>query len=229
MPLGRNKYLELDLRKSKAKNHGAQAAYSKPCDKMAEAMVMDGGRRGEVVKVCADLSCRVHHPDTPSPQQVAKERAQERKRIEKNKLAITTRHVVLAKVLERITTPLKKGDLLTLAHFAVTQLSYNQLPALAKRHNVETANTSKSPQELLLKKIAAYEESELCRLLLEISLLDSAYQRGDVSQDFLMDAAKRYRVDVEKLEKTVAEEFTAKKTKKSRAKTKAKSKAAARA
>jgi len=37
---------------------------------MAEAMVMDGGRRGEIVKVCADLSCRVHHPDTPSPQVV---------------------------------------------------------------------------------------------------------------------------------------------------------------
>jgi len=35
-------------------------------------------------------------------------------------------------------------------------------------------------------------------LLLEISLLDSAYQRGDVSQDLLMDAAKRFRVDVEK-------------------------------
>lgn len=229
LPLGRNKYLELELRKPKSKGHSSQTAYSKSCDKMTEAIVMDGGRRGEIVKVCADLSCRVHHPDTPSPQQVAKERAEERKRIEKNKLAITTRHVVLAKTLERVTTPLKKADLLALAHFAVTRLSYNQLSALAKRHRVETANGNQSPQELLLKKIAAYEEGEVCRLLLEISLLDSAYQRGDLSQDFLMEAAKRYRVDVEKLEKSVAAELAAKKDKKSKAKTKAKSKAAARA
>jgi hypothetical protein len=37
-----------------------------------------------MVKVCADISCRVHH-DTPSPDRIAKERAEERKRIEKNK------------------------------------------------------------------------------------------------------------------------------------------------
>jgi hypothetical protein len=36
-----------------------------------------------MVKVCADISCRVHHPDTPSPDRIAKERAEERKRIEK--------------------------------------------------------------------------------------------------------------------------------------------------
>ena len=43
-------------------------------------IVMDGGKRGQIVKVCADLSCRVHHPDTPSPQQVERQRADERSR-----------------------------------------------------------------------------------------------------------------------------------------------------
>jgi hypothetical protein len=86
---------------------------------MAEAVVMDGGRRGELVKVCADLSCRLRHPDTPSPDQVAKERAEERKRIKKNKQAITTRHYVLARVLERVSAPLKKADLLTLAQYTI--------------------------------------------------------------------------------------------------------------
>ena len=59
------------------------------------------------------------------------------------------------------------------------------------------------------------EKSELCKLLLEISLLDSAYQRPTASRDDdLMDAAKRYRVDTEKLQKAVAKEFAAKRDKK---------------
>jgi ParB family transcriptional regulator, chromosome partitioning protein len=224
-PLGRNRYVELEFKKVKTNGAGAKVASSqKPCQKMSEAVVMDGGRRGELVKVCADLSCRVHHPDTPSAQQVAKERAEERKRIEKSKQIITTRHRVLAKVLERIAAPLKKADLLTLTQYAVGHLSYNQVPVLAKRHKVETDNATKPPQEALIKKIGTYDEAALSRLLLEISLLDSAYQRGDASQDVLMDAAKRYRVDVEKVEKAVAAEFAAKRDQQPKTKTKPKAK-----
>ena len=226
-PLGRNRYIELEIKKPKTNGAVSKARpHEKLCEKMTEAVVMDGGRRGELVKVCADLSCRVHHPDTPAPDQVAKERAEERRRIEKSKQAITTRHYVLAKVLERVSAPLKKADLLTFAQYTIGNLSYNQVPALAKRHKVETAKTSKSPQEVLTKKISTYDEAELSRLLLEISLLDSAYQRGPVSQDLLMDAAKRYRVDVEKIEKTVAAEFAAKKDRKKKPKDKSKAKAA---
>jgi hypothetical protein len=102
-PLGKNRYMEIEIKKAKTNGTGSKIApQQKPCQKMTEAVVMDGGRRGEVVKVCADLSCRVHHPDTPSPEQVAKERADERRRIEKSKQAITIRHCVLAKVLERV-------------------------------------------------------------------------------------------------------------------------------
>ena len=46
--------------------------------------------------------------------------------------------------------------------------------------------------------MGTYDDSELCKLLLEISLLDSAYQRSATArEDALMDAAKRYRVDAE--------------------------------
>lgn len=229
-PLGRNRYMELELKKAKTNGTGSKVApHQKPCEKMIEAVVMDGGRRGELVKVCADLSCRVHHPDTPSAEQIAKERAEERRRIQKNKQAITTRHYVLAKVLERVSAPLKKADLLTLAQYTITSLSYNQVPALAKRHKIDTAKTSKSPQEVLMKKVSTYDEGDLSRLLLETSLLDSAYQRGDVSQDVLMDAAKRYRVDVEKIEKAVAAELAAKKEKQTKPKAKSKAKVVARA
>src|SRR5437763_11601869 len=123
-PLGRNRYVELEIKKPKAIGASTKLPTNqKPCEKMAEAIVMDGGKRGQVVKVCADPSCRTHHPNTPSPQQVERERADERKRIEKDKLAITTRHRVLATILQRVSAPLKKADLLRVAHYLIGHLS----------------------------------------------------------------------------------------------------------
>src|ERR1700683_4636917 len=172
-------------------------------------------KRGQVVKVCADPTCRTHHPNTPSPQQVERERADERKRIEKEKLAITTRHRVLATILQRVSAPLKKADLLAVAHYLIGHLSYSQVPALARRHKVEAKKDGASAQELLAKQVGTYDESELCKLLLEMTLLDSAYQRSSTRRDdVLLDAAKRYRVDAEKLQKAVAKEFAEKQDKK---------------
>jgi len=124
----------------------------------------------------ADPACRVHHPDTPSPEQVERERAEERKRIEKEKLAISTRHRILAIILQRVSAPLKRADLLAVAHYLIGHFSYSQVPALAKRHKVEAKKDSASAQELLAKQAGTYDEAELCKLLLEISLLDSALQ-----------------------------------------------------
>jgi hypothetical protein len=113
---------------------------------------------------------------------------------------------------------LKKADLLAVAHYLIGHLSYSQVPALAKRHKIEAKKDSASAQELLAKQVGTYDESELCKLLLETSLLDSAYQRSSGSHDdVLMDAAKRYRVDAEKLQKAVAEELAAKREKKTKA------------
>jgi ParB family chromosome partitioning protein len=220
-PLGRNQYVELEIKKPKANGASTKLpANQKPCDKMAEAIVMDGGKRGQVVKVCADPACRTHHPNTPSPQQVERERAEERRRIEKTKLAITTRHRALAAVLERVSAPLKKADLLTVVHHVIGQLPYNQVPTLAKRHKVEEGKSTKTPQELLAKRVSTYDEAALCRILLEISLLDSAYMRSGASDDLLTDVAKRYRVDMEKVERAVVAEFAAKRSKETKPKTK---------
>ena len=131
---------------------------------------------------------------------------------------ITTRHRILATILQRVSAPLKKADLQAVAHYLIGHLSYSQVPALAKRHKVEAKKDSASAQELLAKQVGTYDEAELCNLLLEISLLESAYQRSTASRnDALTDAAKRYRVDVEKLQKAVAEELAAKQEKKTKA------------
>jgi ParB family chromosome partitioning protein len=225
-PLGRNRYVELQIKKARTNGERAKlSAFQKPCEKMIEAIVTDGGKRGHIIKVCPDPTCRVHRPDAPSPEQVERERAAERKRIQKEKLAITTRHRILATILQRISAPLKKVDLQIIAQYLVAHLSYNQVPVLAKRHKVEVKKDSDSAQELLAKHIGTYDESELCKLLLEISLLDSAYRRASVNgDDALMNAAKRYRVDAEKLQKAVAGEFAAKLAKTGKDKSTARSK-----
>jgi hypothetical protein len=65
--------------------------------------------------------------------------------------------------------------------------------------------------ELMVKHISRYDESGIYRLLLEISLLDSAYRNGaDSDNDVLLETAKRYRVDAEKVQKAVAQEFATK-------------------
>ena len=223
-PLGRNRYVELQLRKSKSNGTATKLSPAqKPCEKMADALVMDGGKRGHIVKVCADPGCRVHHPNTPSPEQVRRDRALERKRIEKAKLAINTRHRVLAAILERVAAPLKKADLLMIARQLIRQMPYDLVSTVAKRHKVHADKNGKGPQELLAKRIVAYDEDLLCRMLLELTLLESAYLRAGTSDDVLMDAAKRYRVDAEKLEKAVAAEFAAKHRKQPKAKAKSNS------
>src|SRR6266566_390747 len=75
-PLGRDRYVELQIRKPKTNGGLAKhPPFHKPCEKMTDAIVMDGGNRGQTVKVCADLACKVHHPNTPSPQQLQRDRA----------------------------------------------------------------------------------------------------------------------------------------------------------
>src|SRR5438045_241718 len=146
----------------------------------------------------------------------------------RRKLAITTRHRVLATILQRVSAPLKKADLLAVAHYLIGHLSYSQVPALARRHKLEAKKDSASAQELLAKQVGTYDEAELCKLFLEISLLDSAYQRSTASrEDALMDAAKRYRVDIDKAQKDVVAELAAKQEKKTKGKAKARRKNAA--
>jgi ParB family chromosome partitioning protein len=77
-PLGRNQYVQLEIKKPKPNGASTKLpANQKACEKMTEAIVMDGGKRGQVVKVCADPACRIHHPNAPSPQQVERERAED--------------------------------------------------------------------------------------------------------------------------------------------------------
>jgi hypothetical protein len=133
------------------------------------------------------------------------------------------RRGILAAILERVSVPMRKADLLTVAQHVLGSVSYNRVPLLAKRHKLEVEKSKTSPVELLQKHVSHYDEGGLSRLLLEISLLDSAYRScEDAESDVLLNTARRYRIDVEKVQKSVAQEFAAKQKSKDKKATPAK-------
>lgn len=78
-------------------------------------------------------------------------------------------------------------------------MPYNRIPLLGKRHKLEIEKSNAVPVELLEKHISRYDESGLARLLLEISLLESAYRSGgNADSDVLLTTARRYRIDSRK-------------------------------
>jgi len=110
---------------------------------------------------------------------------------------------------------LKKADRLRIAQHVLASVPYNRLPLLAKRHKLEIEKSSASPADFFAKHVSRYDESDLSRMLLEISLLDLAYRSGGApDSDVLLTTAKRYRIDAEKVHKTVAQELAAKQKKK---------------
>jgi hypothetical protein len=108
--------------------------------------------------------------------------------------------------------------LLAVAHDLIGISPTARSPALANWDKVEAEDVSKSPQELLAKRVERYDGAALLPDSAG-NLLNSAYQCSGLSNDFLTHAAKRYRVDIEELQKVVAGEFAPK-----REKTKAKGK-----
>jgi ParB family chromosome partitioning protein len=218
--LARNRYVTLNLAKpSKAKQ--PLSPYQKPCKHMAEAIVVDGTERGHSVKVCAEPSCTIHFADrankTPNPEQLAKEREQRRKQLEKQKLEITIRHRILAELLKRITSPLERLDLGLVASVMLEKTEPLHRETLARRHKVVDGSASEVTYPQVQKGLALLlrqsDDNGLSKLIVEIALLGSLESASQEGTDVLAAAAKRHRVDGEKVRKIVEAEFAAKQAK----------------
>ncbi len=218
--LGRNRYVALQLGARNGKSKTPPSPHQKPCKQMTEAIVVDGPECGHIVKVCADPACPVHFADrhSPSPEQMAKEREQRRKELEKQKLQVTIRHRTLAEVLKKVGSPLEKAGLALVAATLVAKLEPLRCEALARRHKLVEGKPSEVTYPQVQKAIAGLlrraDESALAKLLVELVLLETLDQVPSAASsredDVLTATAKRYGVDVEKLSKAVEKEFTAK-------------------
>jgi ParB family transcriptional regulator, chromosome partitioning protein len=218
--LPRNRYVALHLTNS-AKSKPPLSPYQKPCKHMAEAIVVDGTERGHTVKVCAEPSCTVHFSDrtnrTPDLAQLAKEREQRRKELEKRKLEITVRHRALAEVLRKVDAPLDRADLVLVANAVLEKTEPLRREALARRHKMVDGSASEvtypQVQKGLQRLLRQLDESGLSKLIVEIILLGSVESASQDETDVLMSAARQHRVDVAKVRKTVEAEFAAKQAK----------------
>lgn len=188
---------------------------------MAEAIVVDGAERGYTVKVCAEPSCTIHFADrsskTANPQQLAKEREQRRKQLEKQKLETTVRHRTLAELLKRIASPLERADLVLAVNAMLEKTEPLRRETLARRHKMVEGSVSEvtypDVQKGIARLLRQLDESGLSRFIVEIALLGSVESVSQEGTDALIATAKRHRVDVEKVRKTVEAEFAAKQAK----------------
>lgn len=216
--LPRTRYVALQLAKGN-KSKQPLSPYQKPCKHMAEAIVVDGAERGLTVKVCAEPSCAVHFADrrTPDPAQLAKEREQRRKEIEKQKLETTVRHRVLAEVLNKVGAPLDRADLVLVASAMLEKTEPLRRETLARRHKVVDGSSSEvtypQVQKGLARLLRQLDESGLSKLIVETALLCSVESALQDETDVLTTTAKRHRVDVAKVRKTVEAEFAARQAK----------------
>jgi ParB family chromosome partitioning protein len=188
---------------------------------MAEALVVDGVERGHTVKVCAEPSCTIHFADrankTANPEQLAKEREQRRKQLEKQKLETTVRHRALAEVLKRVTSPLERADLVLVVNAMLEKTEPMRRETLARRHKVVDGSASEvtypDVQKGIARLLRQLGESGLSKLIVEIALLGSVESASQEGTDSLTATAKWHRVDVEKVRKTVEAEFATRQTK----------------
>ncbi len=217
--LPRNRYVPLQL------THPAKAKqpllpHQKPCKHMVEAIVVDGAERGHTAKICAEPSCTVHFPqrsDRPSAEQLAKEREQRRRELEKRKLEITIRHRTLAEVLKKVGAPLDRGDLALIANIMLEKTEPLRHEALARRHKMVEGQTNEvtypQVQKGLARLLRQLDENGLSKLIVEIVLLESVEPIPQEQTDALIATAKRHRVDIAKVRKAVEAEFAARQAK----------------
>ena len=186
--------------------------------------MVEGNERGQTVRVCAEPNCPIHFADrhkangrTDSPEELAKEREQRRKELERQKLETTVRHRTLAEILKKIGSPLGRSDLALVAAVLAKKLEPLRREALARRHKMlEGASseiTQPQIQQAMAKLLRQSDEAGLSKLLVEIALLDSVDHASDADGDPLATTAKRHRVEMDKLTKIVEREFAAKRAK----------------
>jgi ParB family transcriptional regulator, chromosome partitioning protein len=217
--LPRSRYIALRLAKSKGKQ--PLSPNEKPCKHMADAIVVEGLERGHTAKVCTEPSCAVHFPGrnnkATNEAQLAREREQRRKELEKRKLESTVRHRILAEVLRKVGAPLDRADLALIANAVLEKTEPLRRETLARRHKMVDGSSSEvtypQVQKGLQRLLRQLDESGLSKLIIEMVLLGSVESASQDETDALIVTAKRHRVDVAKVRTAVEAEVSAKQAK----------------
>ncbi len=209
--LPRNKYTAIRDDKPQ-KKEDAQRPEFKVCKYAADAIITEGSDIGTIHKVCANPDCPIHHArkQQQHPATDAAFKAEQEKRRREEAIAQATGLRVLKATSDAVPVRLMKRDLFFVTERLAAVLDERRLAIIFRLHGIGKASgAGDTPTKLLASFLRKADESTLGRVLVAITILQSAHSSNE-SAKALREAAEFYKVDVAAITAKVKEEFAAK-------------------
>jgi len=207
--LPRNKYTAIRDDKPKSKDD-AQRPEFKVCKYAADAIITEGSDIGTIHKVCANPDCPIHHASKQRPATDAAFKAEQEKRRREEAIAQATGLRVLKATSDAVPVRLMKRDLLFVTERLAAALDERRLAIIFRLHGIGKASEAgDAPAKLLASFLRKADESTLGRVLVAVTILQSAHSSNE-SAKALRESAEFYKVDVAAITAKVKQEFAAK-------------------
>lgn len=173
------------------------------CPSAREGIVTEGRNAGQVKLVCADPNCNKHHGRYEGSADSQKWKAEQKAAEQKRKQEETFRLRIIDAILPTA-GDLSKSDLAFLAMELFDELWNEHRKILMSRHEIKPVKIQYGFDQMkpMKKHIESCSTVDLGRLLIEMGLIrhrDRGF-RSDGKTDPLLEIAKRYTVDVKKIE-----------------------------
>jgi ParB family chromosome partitioning protein len=207
--LPRNKYTAIRDDKPQ-KKEDAQRPEFKVCKFATDAIITEGSDIGTIHKVCANPECPIHHTSKQRPATDAAFKAEQEKRRREEAIAQATGLRVLKATSDAVPVRLMKRDLLFVTEHIAATLDERRLAIIFRLHGIGKASgTGDAPAKLLASFLRKADESTLGRVLVAITVLQTAHSSNE-SAKALREAAEFFKVDVAAITSKVRQEFAAK-------------------
>ena len=180
------------------------------CRFATDAIITEGSDIGTIHKVCANPDCPIHHASKQRPATDAAFKAEQEKRRREEAIAQATGLRVLKATSDAVPVRLMKRDLLFIAEHLAAALDERRLAIIFRLHGIGKASgAGDAPAKLLASFLRKADESTIGRVLVAITILQSAHSSNE-SAKALREAAEFYKVDVAAITTKVKQEFAAK-------------------
>ena len=207
--LPRNKYTAIRDDKPQ-KKEDAQRPEFKVCKFATDAIITEGSDIGTIHKVCANPECPIHHASKQRPATDAAFKAEQEKRRREEAIAQATGLRVLKATSDAVPVRLMKRDLLFVIEHLAAALDERRMAIIFRLHGIgKTSGAGDAPAKLLASFLRKADESTLGRVLVAITVLQSAHSSNE-SAKALREAAEFYKVDVAAITAKIKQEFAAK-------------------
>jgi ParB family chromosome partitioning protein len=207
--LPRNKYTAIRDDKPQ-RREDAQRPEFKVCRFATDAIITEGSDIGTIHKVCANPDCPIHHARKQNPAADLAFKAEQEKRRREEAIAQATGLRVLKATSDAVPVRLMKRDLLFVTERLAAVLDERRLAIIFRLHGIGKASgAGDAPAKLLASFLRKADESTLGRILVAITILQSAHSSNE-SAKALREAAEFYKVDVAAITAKVKQEFAAK-------------------